>query len=82
MFLPVDILWIRGISNSPIVCVKLAAELRTLWVLTTVTALTLASIKVLQNSESKQKSRQVADITVSQEPCNISLKKQQVTDIS
>lgn len=55
MFLPIDILWIRGIGDSPIERVKLGAELRTLGLLTAVAALTLAGIKVLQNTKSKQR---------------------------
>ena len=51
MFLPVDVLWIGGIADSPVVCVQLDTELRALGLLTTVTALTLASIKVLRNTE-------------------------------
>lgn len=51
MFLPVDILWIGGVANSPVLCVQLGTELRALGLPTTVTSLTLTSIKVLRNSE-------------------------------
>lgn len=52
-FLPVDILWIGGVADSPVVRVELGAELRALGLPTTVTALTLASVKVFQDSEKK-----------------------------
>lgn len=63
MFLPVDILWIRGISDRPIMRVKFAAVWRTLGLPTTVTAMTLASVEVFQNPESKHPSKQAENIS-------------------
>lgn len=67
VFLPVDILWIRGVADSPVVCVELGAELRALGLPATLTALTLASIKVFQDSEKKHPPTQRTDIKVGQE---------------
>lgn len=58
VFLPVDVLWIRGVADSPVVCMELGAELRALRLPTTLTALTLASIKVFQDSEKKHPPKQ------------------------
>lgn len=58
VFLPVDILWIRGVADSPFLCVELGAELRALGLPTAVTALTLASIKIFQDSEKKHPPKQ------------------------
>lgn len=49
--LPVDILWVRGVANTPVVCLKLGAELGALGLPTAVKALTLASIKIFQDPE-------------------------------
>lgn len=57
VFLPVDILWIRGIADSPVMGVELGAELRALGLPTTMTALTLASIEVFQDTEKKHPQR-------------------------
>lgn len=57
VFLPVDILWIRGIGDSPVMGVELGAELRALGLPTTLTALTLASIEVFQDTEKKHPQR-------------------------
>ncbi len=54
VFLPVDILWIGGVADGPVVCVELAAVVRALGLPTTLTALTLASVEVFQDSEKKQ----------------------------
>lgn len=43
---PVDILWIRGVADSPVVCVELAAELGALWLSAALTALELAGVVV------------------------------------
>lgn len=53
VFSPVDILWIRGVADGPVVRVELGAELGALGLPATLTALALASIKVFQDSESK-----------------------------
>lgn len=53
VFSPVDILWIGGVADGPVVCVELGSELRALGLPATVAALTLASVKVFQDSEKK-----------------------------
>lgn len=51
MFLPVDILWIWGVADSPVLSAELGAEHRAPWLPTTVTALAFTGIKVLKDSE-------------------------------
>ena len=51
VFLPVDVLWIRGVADSPVMRVEFGAELRALGLPAAVTPLTLASIEVFQDSE-------------------------------
>lgn len=67
VFLPVDVLWIRGVADSPVVSVELGAELRALGLPTTVTSLTLASIKVFQDSRKKHPPTQRTDIKLGRE---------------
>lgn len=67
VFLPVHVLWIRGVADSPVVSVELGAELRALGLPTTLTSLTLASIKVFQDSAKTHPPTQRTDIKLGQE---------------